>query len=147
MRRLAPFLFVALAACTPDVEGELRIGFRDTEPLHFAPSECLSGEPLEFFGVDMFDDDDHMLRLVHFPADGPELLFFDPGQANETFRITPHDCRKFAGELRRTNDEYDGYMAMEGDLVLDCDASNGERVVGQVEFRRCGGDSHCPSDW
>ncbi len=137
MRRLLPLLALAVAACGVDVEGELRIGNADGDSLRFAPDECSSGQPLEFFGVDMWNDEDHLLRLVHFPADGPELLFFNPGQDAEAFRIAPLDCRQFDGELKRTDTEINGVWAMRGDLALDCDASNGDIVEGQLQFQNC----------
>ena len=138
MRRPTVLVAVVLAAgCSDPISGELEIELHDGRMVEFAPCDCASGEPLEFFGVDLWDHDDRFLRAVHFPIDGPALLYFEPGQSTETFRIHPEDCRHFSGELERTDTETNGVWEMRGEFDLDCTAPSGEELRGRIEFGGC----------
>ena len=138
MRRPTVVVALVLASgCSDPVSGELEIGWRDGAVETFAPCDCASGEPLEFFGVDLWDDDDRFLRIVHFPIDGPALLYSEPGADIESFRIHPEDCRDFEGELERTDTETNGVWEMRGSMTLDCTSPTGDDLVGHLEFRGC----------
>jgi len=137
LRSLLVVSLLSCAACSSNVDGELYIGPRDGSAQVFTPSECTSGEPLEFFGVDILDNHDRLLRFVHFAATGPELIFFDRGDNEESLRVHPSNCRLFDGRLKRTDVEINGVWAMKGDIALDCDASNGDVVQGEIEFSDC----------
>lgn len=138
MRRLCLLsVLVSLTGCKDSVDGELLVTRVDGSVFAFEPNDCASGEPLEFFGVDMWDGSDNVLRFMHFPEDGPVLVFMPDDAPDASFDVVPDACREFGGELKRTNSQTNGVWEMRGDITLDCDAPSGERVEGWLEFEDC----------
>lgn len=135
-RGLLIVVVAAAAACSADVEGSLHVE-TTTVTRSFAPTECASGEPLEFFGVDLWDDGDRMLRIVHEPAAGPYLAYFESQSSEAEVVVLPEDCERFDGELKRTDVEINGVWAMRGSLGIDCRTPDGDVLRGEVQFEDC----------
>ena len=138
MRRLALVsVLFGLVGCKDTVDGELLVTRADGSSFTFEPNDCASGEPLEFFGVDLWDDDDRFLRFMHYPDEGPVLVLTPPGTTVPELEVVPDSCREFSGELKRTNTQTNGVWEMRGDITLDCDGPSGERIEGWLEFDDC----------
>lgn len=132
-------ILAATSGCAETVTGELLLRDGSGPAEVIAPSECLSGEDLLLFGVDMFDEDeDWMIRFFHDPLEGPVVQVFPPSdEAPHLF--TPDVCTEFRGELRRreVQDEDRGeYGVMYGSLRLQCEAL-GTTLEGKLDFEDC----------
>ncbi len=104
---------------------------------HIYPHDCLSVEPLDLFGVDLFTTRGN-LRFVHDPDNGPVMSFYPEDEVFTPWDVTPAVCDVFRGELKRKGIEFEENSAMRGSLELDCIPNeDGLRVYGVVTFDGC----------
>lgn len=122
------------------VEGDEAWKERRDVARHIYPQDCLSGESVERFGVDLFSTRGRLL-FVHEPADGPVLSFHPEEEGFTPWEVRPAVCDTFRGELKRTATEVDGVSIMRGQLELDCTPLGSRlRVFGDVTFEGCAGE-------
>ncbi len=137
MKRVIVGLFVVLASCSnPGLGGELEVQSGAETPRVIAPKQCASGEPLLFFGVDMWTDAGWDVRFLHDPIEGPAVLVDSPGE--DAWVIHPEHCEHFRGELRRRDPGEDETVGvMYGHLELRCALEGDTTVEGSLHFDRC----------
>jgi hypothetical protein len=133
-------VLLGTVGCSEHVRGELYVGPPEGTGRMFAPSECNSGAETGFFGVDLWDDDDHLARFVSFDGD-PALVVFERYGAFEAFRIRPSDCELFEGAMNRQTQRGSDATRVEGHLTLNCTAPSGDIIEGSLTFERCGDPS------
>ena len=122
------------------IEGDEAWSGRPDVPRHVYPHDCLSGEPVEVFGVDLFTTRGD-LRFVHYPDDGPVMSFSPEDDELSPWEVRPEVCDVFRGELKRTETKVEGISVMRGRLELDCmPYGHGLRVYGDVTFDGCAGE-------
>ena len=68
MKRVLLATLVSTAGCGSDIDGELFIATERVGEEVFEPTDCTSGEPLFFFGVDLWDDDRRRVRFRAAPT-------------------------------------------------------------------------------
>lgn len=128
---------MSCVGCGAQIGGELIVAHDRGSEEVFDPVECASGEPLLFFGVDLWGEGDQRLRFLHEPADGPAVILFARGSDVVLATYTPRDCDVFDGELERTDEQINDIWALEGFLRLECAPDDAPAVWGEISFERC----------
>lgn len=144
--RLLAVLFALGAGCSYEepvftgrlsIEGDQAQRVRPFSVRHVYPNDCLSVEPLELFGVDLFTTRGS-LRFAHHPDDGPAMSFYPDDEEFTAWEVRPAVCDVFRGELKRINTEFESTPVMRGRLELDCMPDGHDlHVYGNVTFDRC----------
>jgi hypothetical protein len=145
-------LFAALTfsatACLPFVDVSTRVDGRfatdgpELGSQQLQPSQCLSGDPRYFLGVDLVDStQDRTIRLVFDPVHGSlvRVMGAGPGAGEARFSVVfdRDACSDFVAEVRDTGWRIDRVRDFSGRLKLDCRIPSGDELRGSATFEHC----------
>jgi hypothetical protein len=126
-------IFAMVYAITKtEVSGQLALNAEgESGKMVFVPTECSSGQPFGFLGVDLRSATAGQgLRIVSDPIQGPVLILQrSPGDARQ---VPLGQCKTAQVEAHPTNTTINEVRVVEGHATLDC-----EHVQADLKFSGC----------
>jgi hypothetical protein len=117
------------------VSGSLVFEAPGTAALTLQPSACRSGHEGYFLGADLWSEEaDAVVRVVIDPVSGPVVRVTRGGAS---YVMAGPACEALTALVAPTGWTVNTVREVQGRLVLDCTAPDGERVHGDVRFERC----------
>ncbi|HJZ89070.1 MAG TPA: hypothetical protein VKN99_28055 [Polyangia bacterium] len=124
--------------CT-DVHGRFVAQGRPLGDWELAPDDCESGQPRDFFGVNLWRSDaqSRMVRLVEDPVQGHSVVVMVPGMGDPGLALSRASCTRLEANLSfDTVSEGDG-RDLGGWLELECATPDQGSFRGSVSFDHC----------
>ena len=102
------------------------------------PGTCMSGQHVQFYGVDIVDKTDpiKILRLVEDPVQGRIVKMNIPGTDRAWF-IDKASCKEWDWTFEPANTTYNDIELLDGHIALDCTFATGGTFAGRIDFKGC----------
>ena len=120
------------------VEGTVEVETAEFDAWRYSPDRCFSGEPLQFFGVDLIDGEPEIgriTRIVQDPVEGFSVAINVPGE-DIALVFTGDGCERFEIEIMRENSRVNEIWNMSGFADIQCETP-GVRLDIDASFENC----------
>lgn len=143
-KKISFLVIVFLFSCSTVIQGEFHsIGNRSTD-FQFTPTQCYSGERLQFHGIILSEKNSPAITVVGIidPIRGKVVKVINPKLCKneedcEEIFITKNQCSVFHFVVEPTNVRINKIRALKGKLELDCDLTQGTKIKGNASFEYC----------
>lgn len=132
-------LTLLAVGCSNKLSGDFKVESKAGNA-SFAPDACMSGERKNFYGVDLYVEDDTTqgLRLAE-DVGGYVVLFDVPGQDKRFILDSSSNatCKTWDIKLEEQSSSVNEVTNVMGHVKIDCDLHGIGRVSSNVSFENC----------